>query len=106
MNSEWKQHPELSGIDPVKLELLQTLAEKGLQKSPSELMMFLMQAVQTQQSSMKFTSDEITKIISVLKEGKSSEELAKIDKMLQLMNTLHKTSSPHSFFDLPNTKGR
>lgn len=89
MYSEWKKDPSLSGIDPVKLELLQSLAEKGLQKNPSELMMFLLQAANAQQPSMKFTPEEITKIISVLKTGKTPSEIARIDRMIQLMNSFH-----------------
>ena len=44
MNEDLKNNPNLSGIDPVNLSMLQGLAQKGAGMSPSALLPFLMQS--------------------------------------------------------------
>ena len=39
---------------------------------------------------IRFTPDEMTMIISILKEGKSEEEQARIDQMLKMMHGMLK----------------
>ena len=56
-----------------------------------ELLPFLMSAVaqnQNQSGRMHFTQQEMDAIIQVLKIGKSPEETAKIERMLQLIKML------------------
>lgn len=87
MNDNWKNDPTLQGIDPAKLILLQKLAEGGLGKSPSELMSYLIQ-LKTGNQNLTFKSEEINTIINVLKAGKSPQECAKLDRMIQLMSMI------------------
>jgi hypothetical protein len=87
--SSWMNHPNLSGMDPAKLAMLQSLAEQGSQKGQSDIMPFLMAAASKSQSSgMQFSKNEMDTIIEVLKIGKPPAEVAKMDRMLQLMKMM------------------
>lgn len=89
MDEAWKSNPKLAGMDKGKLDMLQSLAEQGAGKGPNDLLPFLMSAMtQTRNSGMKFSQDEISVIIEVLKMGKSPEEVAKIDRMISLMRMM------------------
>ena len=72
-------------MDPQKLSMLQNLADQGLGKNPSELMPFIMGAASQEKCGIKFSSDEISAIIEVLKIGKSPTEIARLDRIVNLM---------------------
>lgn len=80
--NSWMDHPALSGIDPAKLQLLTALAGQAQGKSQQELLPFLMSAASGQ---LSFDSSEIDTIISVLKIGKSPQEIQRIERMCTLM---------------------
>ena len=53
MNADWTKNPGLSGIDPAKLAMLQSLASQGSGKTPEETaqidkMMHLMKMLKKQ----------------------------------------------------------
>ncbi|MGN0398884.1 MAG: hypothetical protein ACI4EO_02035 [Blautia sp.] len=88
---DWTQDRSLRGIDPVKLQLLNSIAAQGSRKGIQELLPFLMSAVSQNQNKpggMHFTQPEVDAIIQVLKTGKSPEETARMERMLQLIKTL------------------
>lgn len=88
-NSSWMNHPNLSGMDASKLAMLSALAQQGAGKSPQELLPFLMSAASNSSSNgMKFSPQEMDAIIQVLKAGKSSEEVARIERMIQMLKLL------------------
>ena len=89
MNSDWTKNPGLAGIDPAKLAMLQSLASQGSGKSQKELLPFLMAATSNAKKEGKqFTHQEMEMIVEVLKAGKSPQETAQIDKMMNLMKML------------------
>lgn len=91
MNPDWTKNPGLSGIDPAKLAMLQSLASQGSKKNQSELLPFLMAAASTAKTEGKqFTPEEMNLIVEVLKSGKTPEETAQIDKMMNLIKMLKK----------------
>ena len=91
MDSDWMNNPNLAGIDPAKLAMLQSLASLGCQKSQKELLPFLMAAASSsQKNGTQFSRDEMDVIVEVLKSGKSREEAAKIDQMMQIMKMMKK----------------
>lgn len=91
MDFDWMKNPSLAGIDPAKLAMLQSLAAQGNEKSQSEMLPFLMAAASSAQKEGKqFSPDEMALIVEVLKSGKSPEEAAQMDKMLNLMKMLRK----------------
>ena len=86
MSEDWKDNPLLKGVDQEKLSLLQNLASQGSSKSATELLPFIMgAAAQGKKGGLKFQPDEISRIIEVLKMGKSPEEIQRLDKVISLM---------------------
>ena len=72
MSQDWMNDPRLNGVDKSKLALLQSLADQGGQKNPSELIPFLMAAAsQGKSQGVNFNSAEMELIIEVLKQGQS-----------------------------------
>lgn len=90
MNNDWKQDPRLQNMDPSKLQMLQALAEQGNGKSMSDMLPFIMSAASKgKQNGLNFNNTEQQLILEVLKQGKSPEETAKIDKIVSLMSLIH-----------------
>ncbi len=90
-DDSWTRNPALSGIDPVKLQTLISLADQAKGKNPNELLPFLMAAVsKPQDGNMAFQSSEVDAIIEVMKIGKSPEEVQRIDRLCTLMKQFRK----------------
>lgn len=86
---DWRANPRLSGMDKEKLNMLQNLASQGSGKSPAELLPFLMgAAAQGKNGGLKFSSEEISTIIEVLKMGKTPEEAERLDRIVNLMKMI------------------
>lgn len=88
--SSWMDNPKLAGMDMSKLAMLNALAEQGsTKKTPQELLPFLMSATSKNKSKgIHFSPQEMEAIIQVLKNGKSPEEAARMDKILQMFKML------------------
>lgn len=81
----------LKNMDPVKLELIRSAASKTKGKSGKALAPVMMALITSaNKKGIHFTPDEMTMIISILKEGKSEEEQARIDQMLKMMHGMLK----------------
>ena len=81
----------LKNMDPVKLELIRSAASKTTGKSGKALAPVMMALITSaNKKGIRFTPDEMTMIISILKEGKSEEEQARIDQMLKMMHGMLK----------------
>lgn len=88
--NSWVNHPDLAGMDAAKLAMLNTLAQQGAGKNPTELLPFLMSAAtQNKSRGLRFSSQEMDAIIQVLKSGKSPEEVARMEKIIQMMKLFH-----------------
>ena len=88
-NEDWKKDPKLEDIDAAKLDMLQKLAEKGSGKSASDMLPFLMSAAASgQKNGLNFSQNEISAVLEVMKTGKSPQEIAKIDKIVNLMRMI------------------
>lgn len=89
MSEDWKDNPKLNGMDKSKLDMLQHLAEQGNGKNASDMLPFLMNAAsQGRNNGLNFSSREISTIIEVLKMGKSPQEAAKLDQIVNLMKMI------------------
>lgn len=85
----WMDDPSLKGIDTAKLEMLSALASQGAGKSRGELLPFLMAAAsRSRAAGASFSPEETSLILNVLKQGKSPEEAAKIDRMAALVQRM------------------
>lgn len=89
MNDDWRNNPNLSGIDKSKLDMLQGLAQQGIGKSQNDMLPFILQAAQQgKNAGLNFNDKEISTIIEVLKMGKSPAEAAKLDRVVSLMRMI------------------
>ena len=87
--TSWVEHPGLAGMDPAKLAMLNSFAQQSSGKSPQELLPLLMAAASRNRSNgTKFSNAEVETIIEVLKTGKSPEETARMDRIIQMMKML------------------
>ncbi|MEE0693931.1 MAG: hypothetical protein U0M33_13715 [Lachnospiraceae bacterium] len=90
-DNSWTKNPSLGNIDPAKLQMLASLAEQAKGKKQNELLSFLMSAsAQTQEKQMGFQPSEIDAVINVMKEGKSPEEIQRIDRLIGLIRQMRK----------------
>ena len=82
-------HPLLKDMDPLKLELIQRAAAQTAGKSGKEMVPVMMALITgAHKKGIQFTSEEISLILDLLKEGKSQEEQAQIDRTIQMVNAL------------------
>ena len=85
-NTSWTKDLILAGLDPAKLAMLNSFARQGAGKSPQELLPLLMAAAsQSRAKGTRFSREEMESIIQVLKAGKSPEEIARMDQIIQMM---------------------
>lgn len=89
LEENWQDNPKLAGMDRSKLDMLQQMAQQGAGKSPSDLLPFIMNAAAKGKSAgLRFNPNVINTIIEVLKMGKSPQERAKLDQVVNLMKMM------------------
>lgn len=81
----------MKNLDPVKLELIKAAAEQTNNKSGRSLAPVLMGLItNANKKGIQFTPDEISLVLDILKEGKSPQEKAQIDNMVQMVRAMQK----------------
>ena len=88
--NNWSENPALKQIDPAKLQMLMSMAEQAKGKSQADLLPFLISAAGSGSGKMKFSPEEMDTIISVMKIGKSPQEIRKIDRMCALLKQMRR----------------
>lgn len=87
MNS-WMNHPAMNNIDPLKLELIKTAAKQTQGKSGKNLAPVMMALITgANKKGIRFTNEEISLILEILKDGKSAEEKQQIDQMIRMVSS-------------------
>ena len=90
-DTNWSENPALNNIDPAKLQMLLSMADQAKGKSQADLLPFLMSAAnQSNGNKMSFSQDEMDTIISVMKIGKSPQEIRRIDRMCSLLKQMRR----------------
>lgn len=88
-DNDWIHDPSLKNINPSKLQALLSMSEQGQGLQQKELLPFLMAAASKSKSAgTSFSSEETSLILDVLKQGKTPEEIARIEKMCALVNMM------------------
>lgn len=83
---EWMNDPSLADIDQEKLDFLQKLVFESQKLSPKEMLSFLMNVSQRgKDSSVCFTKEEMNRVIAVLRQHSTPDEITRIDKAVRLM---------------------
>lgn len=87
----WLNNPDLNKIDPVKLELIKTAVSRTNGKSGNDLAPVLLSLITAaNRKNIRFSADEISLIMELMKEGKTPDEKAQIDKTAQMVRTFLK----------------
>ena len=86
MAQEWMNHPAMKDMDPVKVELIRTAAARTAGKSGNALAAAMMTLITSAgRRGIRFTPQETSLILEILKEGRSDEEKRQIDSMVSLV---------------------
>lgn len=89
--NEWMNHPAMENIDPVKLELIKTAAKQTEGKTGKALAPIMMALItNANKKGIHFSSDEVSLIVSILKEGKPKEEQQQMENMINMVNSYMK----------------
>lgn len=76
----------MKNMDPAKLELIKMAAEQTKGKSGRALAPVMMSLISgAGKKGIRFTQEEMTLILDLLKEGKSDAEKAQIDTMVRMV---------------------
>lgn len=85
ITDSWMNDTLLQDISKEKLMFLQKLAFESNNLDPKQRMpFFLSLAAKARQANISFTTDEMERIISVLKKNASPTEVAKMDQILKV----------------------
>ena len=85
----WKNHPALTGMDPRKLFLLTKVSEKVEGKTEQEIMPILMAAMSSaRKQNLSFSPEEFELLFSILKEGKSHDEITKMNQTMEFARNI------------------
>lgn len=83
---EWMKDPALAGIEKAKLDFLQMMVFEGRNLSPKELLPFLMNiSKRGKENAVSFSKEEMELIIAVVKKNSTADEIARMDKIMKLM---------------------
>lgn len=78
-------------MDPIKLELIKTAAAQTAGKSGNSLAPVLMSLITSaNRKGIRFSSEEITLILDILKQGKTPKEQQQIDQTVQMVSSMLK----------------
>lgn len=91
--TDWLNSPLLKDMDPIKLELIKTAASQTSGKSRNSLAPVLMTLITSaNRKGIRFTTEEISLILTILKEGKSQKERQQIDRTVDMVSSMLKRS--------------
>lgn len=89
MDNNWMNDPAMKQIDPAKLELIRMAAEQTAGKSGRDLVPVMLALISgADRQGIRFTPDEMTLILRILKEGKSEKEQAQIDRTVKMAGSI------------------
>ena len=88
---EWINNPAMKNIDPIKLELIQMAASQTAGKSGRDLAPIMMALItNANKKGISFSGDEMSLILEIMKEGKSKDEQAQIDRTINMVSSFMK----------------
>ena len=86
---DWINDQKLQNMDPLKIELIKTAASQVDGKSSKSLPPILMSLIMSaNRKGIRFSSEEMALILSVLKQGKSEQEQKQIDKTVDMVSAM------------------
>ncbi len=92
---DWLNDPMLKNMDPIKVELIKTAAAQTSGKSGRALAPVLMTLItNANKKGIRFSPDEISLILELIKEGKTQKEKEQIDRTIQMVISMLKKQNP------------
>ncbi|MFR7847831.1 MAG: hypothetical protein ACLU8S_09805 [Coprococcus phoceensis] len=92
---DWLNDPMLKNMDPIKVELIKTVAAQTSGKSGRALAPVLMTLItNANKKGIRFSPDEISLILELIKEGKTQKEKEQIDRTIQMVMSMLKKQNP------------
>ena len=89
--NEWMNNPAMNNIDPIKLELIQMAASQTAGKSGRDLAPIMMALItNANKKGISFSGDEMSLILEIMKDGKSKDEQAQIDRTINMVSSFMK----------------
>lgn len=86
---DWLNDPLLQNMDPVKIELIKTAAAQTAGKNGNALPPILMSLITSaNRKGIRFSAEEISLILGILKQGKSEQEQQQIDQTVQMVSAM------------------
>lgn len=86
---DWINDPALKDMEPAKLELFKMAASQVAGKSGNAMAPIMMSLItNANKKGIRFTPDEITLILKLMKQGKSPAEQQNIDKTVQMVQMM------------------
>ncbi|MGL6197720.1 MAG: hypothetical protein ACRC3H_02180 [Lachnospiraceae bacterium] len=87
--NEWMNSDAFKNMDPLKVELIKKAAAQTKGKSGNALAPVLMALItNANKQGVRFTPDEATLIINIMKEGKPAQEQAQMDQMINMVKNV------------------
>lgn len=94
--NDWLNHPFLQDMDSAKIELIKAAAMQTAGKKGNSLAPVLMSLITSaNRKGIRFSSDEITLILNILKQGKTPQEQRQIDQTVQMVSSVLSKNNPH-----------
>ena len=86
---EWMNNPALKGIDPAKLELIRMAAARTSGKTGRDLAPVMLALITSaNKQGIRFSPEEVSLILDILKEGKSEEEQEQIERTIRMTSSI------------------
>lgn len=82
-------NPAMRSLDPAKLELIRMAAAQTKGKSGRDLAPVMLALITSaNRQGIRFSPDEVSLILEILKEGKSKEEQEQIDRTVRMTSSV------------------
>ena len=92
---DWLNDPMLKNMDPIKVELIKSASAQTSGKSGRALAPVLMTLItNANKKGIRFSPDEISLILELIKEGKTQKEKEQIDRTIQMVMSMLKKQNP------------
>lgn len=92
--NDWMNHPAMKNMDPAKLELIRMAAERTSGKSGKDLAPVMLALITgANRQGIRFSPDEVSLILELLKDGKSKREQEQIDRTIRMASSIFQKHS-------------
>lgn len=89
--NEWMNNPRFDGLDPLKKELILNAAKQVQGKSGNAMATIMMSLIlNANKKGIRFSQEEISLVLELLKEGKTEAEISQIDNTIHMIRRMQK----------------